>query len=116
VPQRLAVPSVDETRRKHANRIAVDVALQRGGVEHAVAIKRRVGPKRGNAELRFVGTQKDVQLLETSGSATMISLAPTLETTAGADRFTHVALTAEAIVEAHCAGEAGFLAIAPPIA
>ena len=52
----------------------------------------------------------------TSGSATMIARASTLEATAGAEIFTHVAFTAEAIVEAHWDGEAGFLAMAPPIA
>ena len=37
----------------------------------------------------------------TSGSATMSRLASTLETTAGAERLTQVAFTAEAIIDAH---------------
>jgi hypothetical protein len=46
----------------------------------------------------------------------MIARASAVDVTAGAERFTHIAFKADAMVEAQSEGAVGFLAAAPPIA
>ena len=51
-------PCVDKTRRQHADRVAVNVALQLGGFEDPLAVEGGVRPQRRDAEQRLVGSRE----------------------------------------------------------